>query len=881
MTAPRSRRWPKILGAVVAVLVIAAVVGVLVLDRILLAQVRKQTDQLARDLGRPVTVEGVKTKLLGGLGVKLTGVGIGPAEGEGVPLLEVPRAEVVVDLLRALGSRGQDVVVREAVVEGLRVNVVRLPDGTTNLERLSTKLSERAARERPAAETPAEKKPADLSAVRVDRAAVENARIAFLDRATPGAKELAVSDLDVEVRDLRAGRPLEVVVKAAVLAEKQNLELHLKSAPLPPTLVPTPEELTLKVEPIDLDPLAPFVPASIGLRGGRFQADLRMALGAVVPGGKGKTTVKGGFQARQLAFAGQAGGKRLDASLAADLEADAEAGDLRIGTLDLEIGPAGIRGKGRASGLRGDSPKVEGLELVSHDLDPAVLVDYYPPLRKQMGGVVVAGPVGLSLRGSGTEAAQAVELAVDLRPVRLEIPRQLSKAAGAPMSLTARANAAQGGGRVGFEVALELAGVDLRPGGSLAKKPGDPMSVKLAGDYRRKGDATDVQISSVALDLLGDKLAGKGQVAMAGKAPKATTRFDVAVSGDRLDLDRLLIPSPEGKARPKPESKPNPAAYAGLSGEATARLGLVRMEKIDARNVVLRVKVVEDAVTLEEARLEAFGGSVSAAGTAMKLAHPDEPFTLKADLKGVEGAQVLGLVSSRKVVGGKLDAALQLGGKGRTVDPMMKSLTGSLRGTLGDGTFYGKDLIAAVAGPIAGKLPFAAGKLTEGGSTSLGKELPFSVRFADGVAHLEKPLEVKTGDNALSLTGGVGLDGSLEMPATLALGPEVIAKLTGGRARPKAPIPVTFKLAGPAWSPRLDGLVLDAAVKAIASEAAQGAAARLLGQKGGAAAGAAGAVADPAKAKADAEAKAREEAQKQKKNLEDQAKKRLKGLFGQ
>src|SRR5512142_1599639 len=117
MTAPRSRRWPKVLGAVVAVLVIAAVVGVLVLDRILLAQVRKQTDQLARDLGRPVTVEGVKTKLLGGLGVKLTGVGIGPADGEGVPLLEVPRAEVVVDLLRALGSRGQDVVVREAVVE--------------------------------------------------------------------------------------------------------------------------------------------------------------------------------------------------------------------------------------------------------------------------------------------------------------------------------------------------------------------------------------------------------------------------------------------------------------------------------------------------------------------------------------------------------------------------------------------------------------------------------------------------------------------------------------------------------------------------------------------------------------------------------------------
>lgn len=879
MSEPRTRRWPKVLGAVAAVLVIAAVVAVLALDRILLSQVRKQTEQLSSDLGRPVTVEGVKTKLLGGLGLRLTGVGIGPAEGEGLPLLELPRAEVEADLVRALRSRGKDVVVREVVVEGLRVNVIRFPDGTTNVERLSKRLAESAPPEKPA-KAPAEEKPADLSAVRIDRAAVENARIAFVDRGTPGAKELFVEDLDVEVRDLRAGEPLEVVVRAAVLASRQNLELHLQSAPLPATLVPTPVALTLKVEPIDLAPLAPFIPPDVGLRGGRFQADLVMALGAAVPGGKGKTTVKGGFQAKQLAFAGQAGGKRLDASLDADLEADAEAGDLRIGKLDLEVGPAGLTGKGRATGLAGESPRVEGLEIVAHGLDPEVLAEYYPPLRKQLGGVVVAGPVGLSLRGSGTASAQTVELNVDLRPVRLVVPKQLSKAAGAPMSLIARADAAQGGGRVRFDATMDLAGADLRPGEALAKKPGDPMSMKVAGAYRRSGDKVDVELSRVDLDLLGDRLTGKGQVAMAGKAPKATTRFDLALSGERLDLDRLLIPAPRETEKEKakaPASKPlDPAAFAGLSGEAAARLGLLRMEGMDARNVVLRVKVVEDAVTLEEARLEAFGGSLSAAGTAMKIAHPEEPFTVKADVKGMEGAQLLGLFSKRKVLGGKLDAALQLGGKGWKIDPE-KTVTGTLRGDLSDGAFYGKDLVAAVAAPIASRLPFAAGKIAEGGSTSLGKQLPFSFKIADGVASLEKPLEVKTGDNALSFGGGVGLDGTLAMPVTLALGPEVIAKLTGGRARPKAPIPVTFNLAGPAWSPRLEGLALDAAVKAIAAEAAQGAATRLLGGKGGAAAGA---IADPAKAKAEAESRAREEAARQKQKLEEEAKKRLKGLFG-
>ncbi len=878
MNVPRSRRWPKVLGAVVAVVVVAVLVGVLALDRILLSQVRKQTDQLGKDLGRPVTIEAVKTKLLGGLGVKLTGVGIGPAEGEGAPLLELPRAEVVVDAIRALRSRGQDVVVREAVVEGLRVNVIRFPDGTTNVERLSRRLAERAAREKPAGK-PAEEKPADLSAVRIDRVAVENARIAFVDRGTPGAKELFVEDLDVEVRDLRAGAPLEVVVKAAVLASKQNLELRLKAAPLPPTLVPTPVALTLKAEPIDLAPLAPFIPPSVGLRGGRFQADLVMALGAAVPGGEGKTTVKGGFQATQLAFTGQAGGKRLDASLDADLEGDAEAGDLRIGKLVLEVGPAGLTGKGRATGLAGESPRVEGLEIVAHGLDPEVLAEYYPSLREQLGGVVVAGPVGLSVRGSGSEAAQTVELNVDLRPVRLVVPRQLAKAAGAPMSLVARADAAQGGGRVRFDATLDLAGADLRPGEALAKKPGDPMSMKVAGAYRKAGDKVDLELSRVDLDLLGDRLTGKGQVAMAGEAPKATTRFDLALSGERLDLDRLLIPSPEEKEKKEkaPASKPlDPATFAGLSGEAAARLGSLRMEGMDARDVVLKVKVVEDAITLEEARLEAFGGSLSAAGTAMKIAHPDEPFTVKADVKGMEGAQLLGLFSKRKVLGGKLDAALQLGGKGWKLDPA-KTVTGTLKGDLSDGAFYGKDLVAAVAVPIAGRLPFAAGKIAEGGSTSLGKQLPFSFRIADGVASLERPLEVKTGDNALSFGGGVGLDGTLAMPVTLALGPEVIAKLTGGRARPKAPIPVTFNLAGPAWGPRLEGLSLDAAVKAIVAEAAQGAATRLLGEKGGAAAGA---IADPAKARAEAEAKAREEADRQKKRLEEEAKKKLRGLFG-
>ncbi|WP_242354977.1 MULTISPECIES: AsmA-like C-terminal region-containing protein [unclassified Anaeromyxobacter] len=875
MSEPRTRRrWPKILGAVLLVLVVAVVGLLFALDRILLSQARKQAAALSQQLGRPVEIGGVATRLWGGLGVRVTDVAVGAGEGEPLPLAEVRRVEVKADLLRAILTGGKEVHVREAVVEGLHVNVVKLPDGTTNAQRVADRLAKGAKPAEP--EAPAPSKEPTLRLLRVDRAAVENARIAFLDRTVPNAKELAVDDLDVEVKDLETGKPLELVVRAAVLAAKQNLELRVKAAPLPASLEPVPEEIVLKVEPIVLDPLAPFLPPSAGFRGGRFQADLSAKLGAAVPGGAGPLRVKGGFRATQLAFAGQEGGKALDVGLDADLEADAQAGDLRIGKLVFTAGPASLVGKGRATGLKGDAPKFEGLEIVGHGLDPEALAAYYPPLRKQMGGVVIAGPVGLVVRGSGGETAQTAEMRVDLTPVRLVVPAQLAKAAGAPMTLVVRADAAQSGGRVRFDAALDLAGADLRPGGTLAKKPGDPLSARAAGAYRQAGEGQEVRLDTLQLTLLRSRLDGKAKVDLAGKGPKATTRFEAELRGDRLDLDELLLPTPPSeKGKKPPETKPlDPAAFAGLSGVADLRLGQLRMSKVEARNVTLRVRVQGDEVTLEQARLEAFGGTVSAAGTHLAVARPDAPFEVALDLKGVAGEEVLKLLGDHKVLGGTLDAGLKLGGKGWKLGLLSESVTGGVDGVLKGGAFYGKDLVASIAAPLASKLPFAASKLPERGATSLGKELPFGLKIANSLASLSKPLRAETGEGALSLEGGVKLDGTLEMPATFSLSPELISKLTGGRAKPTAPIPVAFRLAGPAWKPRLDGLSLDGAVKAIVQQAAAGALGRAVGAEGANV----GDVA--AKKKAEAEGKARDEAERQKKRLEDEAKKKLKGLFG-
>ncbi|ABS27068.1 AsmA-like C-terminal region-containing protein [Anaeromyxobacter sp. Fw109-5] len=873
MSEPRpKRRWPKILAAVVLVLVVLVAGVLLALDRILLSQARKQAATLSQQLGRPVEIGGVATKLWGGLGVRVTDVKIGAGEGEPLPLAELRRAEVEANLLRALRTGGEEIQVDEAVLEGLRVNVVKLPDGTTNLERVADRLA-KPEEERPAEPAPPEQPPFRL--LRVDRAAVENARIAFLDRTVPGAKELYVDDLDVEVKDLETGKPLELVVRAAVLAQTQNLELRVKAAPLPASLEVVPEEVVLKVQPIVLDPLAPFLPAELGFRGGRFQADLSADLGGAVPGGEGPLEVRGGFRATQLAFAGQEGGKALDVALDSDLEADMKAGELRIGKLELTAGPAALVGKGRATGLNGDSPRFEGLEIVGRNLDPQALVPYYPPLRKQMGGVVVAGPIGLVVRGSGGEAAQTAELRVDLTPVRLVVPQQLAKAAGAPLTLLVRADAAQGGGSMRFDATLDLAGADLRPGGTLAKKPGDPMSLRATGTYRQAGGGQEVRLDAVQLAVLRSRLDGKGKVALAGAGKTATTTFEAELRGERLDLDELLLPAPEAKEPAKEETEPlDPAAFAGLSGVADLRLGQLRMKHLEARNVAVRVRVKGDEVTFEQARLEAFGGAVSAAGTHLAVARPDAPFEVALDLKGVAGEEALKLLGDRKVIGGTLDAVLKLGGTGWNAGLLTKSVTGGVDGTLRNGAFFGKDLVASVASPLAAKLPFAASRLPEAGATKLGKELPFGFKIANGLASLSKPLRAETGQGTLSLEGGLRLDGTLAMPATFALAPELISRITGGRAKPTGPIPVAFELSGPAWRPSVGGLALDAAVKAIVEQAAAGAIGRAVGVEGSSV----GEV--TAKKKAEAEAKAREEAEKQQKRLEEEAKKKLKGLFG-
>jgi len=917
----RTKRWPKVLGIFVVVLVAVLAIGAQVMDSYLLKRVRAEADTYSKQLGRPIRIGDLDTKFLTGFGVRLQDLEVGEGEGEGAPLMKLGRAEVKVALLPALTSGGREVRIRSFEIEGLNVNVVKLPDGTTNVERVQSEWEKAQPSEPAQPETaPGQEEEADLSAFTVEDFELSDGQIRFIDKTGPAAKELAISRLDIDVEDLRTGKPLEVKIRAAVLAAEQNFELEARSTPLPKTLQPTFEAVSLKVKPIDLAPLAAFMPKEAGFQAGRIEADLNAVLGAAVPNGTGPTQVKGSVRALGLSFAGAEGGKPLDVTLESDLNGDAVKGELDIRKLAFNAGPAGIDGKGKVQGLLTETPSVQGLEITGHDLDPAVLSTYYPPLKKQLGGEV-AGPIGLAVRASGSQSAQSVMAELDFTPVRLNFPDQLSKPAGTPMKITAHLKGGSNGA-LRFDTVADLLGVDLRPGGNVNKAPGAPLRIEASGTYKSldtsksTGGGSRIDLASLVTKILDDTLTGKGFVELRPtRGGGSTKNFDMTMSGNTLDLDKLLIPEetaatggtpgqggPAGQGGTVEEEVTPEETYAGLKGHLAMKLDTLISKKMEMKNVVMDVQMVNDRITVSTLTMNLYGGKVDASGTTMKLAGRAPPFEVKAKISGVDVAAALARRTPHQILSGRLNADVNVSGAGKEKVDLTETLAGAITGQIGDGEFLGSDLVSNVTGPLAKALPFvkSVGKvsaLSTKSATALGKELPFGVELSNGVAKLKKPLQVTRPDASLSFDGGIGLDGMLNLVGSISLPPSTVQAITGGKAKVTEPVPVALKVTGPAWAPKITDMDLKPAATTIAKGAVSGLATQYLGEKGkvvdqviqgNAKAAAESALKQQqqeaerkaAEEKAKAEARAREEAAKAKKQAEDEAKKRLKGLFG-
>src|SRR4051794_8070280 len=211
--------------------------------------------ELSARLGRPVHIGHIEIRWPPRFGADVAGVTVGAVAGEPGPALEITRARVRLAFVRALMSFGYSLHVEEAALEGVTARVVRAPDGALNWQRIAGRLhGDKPAR--PASPALRDR----LQRMRIDRVSVDG-QVLFSDARN--------SDADVAIRGLRltaagAGldRPFEAHLEAAVLAAAKNLDLVLAFQPPAPGSdggrAPALARVTLRLQPVELGPLAPF-----------------------------------------------------------------------------------------------------------------------------------------------------------------------------------------------------------------------------------------------------------------------------------------------------------------------------------------------------------------------------------------------------------------------------------------------------------------------------------------------------------------------------------------------------------------------------------------------------------------------------------------------
>jgi uncharacterized protein involved in outer membrane biogenesis len=244
------RRLLLVLALLVAVGAAGTVLGLAPLVRwIAVARIHAATE-------RPVAIEAVTLNLLTG---RITVRGLRLAERDGsTPFADVERLDARVRLAPLLLGH---IRIRELVVDGSTVRVVRLPGGTFNFSDLI---------ERPG--TPM--RPLDVA---VDRFALSGGTITLEDRALPEPRTWSSEQISIEAHNVSTRRADGSAVGRSVTAGAP-LSVELRQFRLHPIHLIA----TLTTEGVDLSPLRLYFPpdAPIVLTRGRASSTITVALDA-------------------------------------------------------------------------------------------------------------------------------------------------------------------------------------------------------------------------------------------------------------------------------------------------------------------------------------------------------------------------------------------------------------------------------------------------------------------------------------------------------------------------------------------------------------------------------------------------------------------------
>ena len=604
----------KLLKITLSVLVVA--IGLLVVLAVALLFIVDPNDykgQIASKVeektGRTLSIEGdMALSVFPWLGLEIGRTQLSNAEGFGdEPMARMDSVQVRVKLLPLLRNDLQMDTVR---LNGLRLNLARSTDGSTNWDDLAAP----AAEDLDEAEAP----PTDddggdlLGGLAIGGVEVTDAQLVWEDRTTDSRYE--VSDLSFTTGAIEPGEPFD-------------LELGFSMAASQPEVTGT---FALTGGILLDDALQVF-----RISDARFSADVA---GEAIPGG------------------------RQELSLASDVALDLEQQTLELPQLVLKVLGIEISGQASGSGIGGDAPQFRG-DVTVREFVPREVIAALGQDAPVTSDATVLGKADASLQWEASTshfaatsltahlddtrlggsarvddfAAPAIgfKLQVDAIDIDRYLPPQAEQAEAAP------ATPAAAGASAGLLPLETLRGLNLNGSFTLGSlkafnlrstnieftvKAKDGLvrvhpagAVMYQGQYTgditidARGDTpaiamhermTGIQAGPLLRDLTGDdKMQGKGnlmaKLTASGNTPEAMKRtlngnlsFDFtegAVKGVNI---ASLLRNAQAKLQGKPapdESEPNQTDFAELRGTATVTRGVIKNNDLSLKSPLLRM----------------------------------------------------------------------------------------------------------------------------------------------------------------------------------------------------------------------------------------------------------------------------------------------------
>lgn len=310
------------------------------------------------------------------------------------------------------------------------------------------------------------------------------------------------------------------------------------------------------------------------------------------------------------------------------------------------------------------------------------------------------------------------------------------------------------------------------------------------------------------------QLDGKVSLDIDGKSPLGPVDLDVRSSSPKVVVTYKPKEAEAAKQKEKEASKdPEPMNYDGVKVHFASQIDEFIYNQAATQNQVIDLLFENSRLEVNKADMKLAGGSMENKGS-LWLDVPGWQYSLKTNVSDVDLVSLSEFLPYLKwtQVTGKTGGALDVSGRGTTMDSLNKHLNGAFRFETRDTQLTPGPVLSSVGAVL--------------GLDVLQKPMPF--KEMNGKGKIENgrlniaAIDMKNDDLGLHLQGGVWLNGDLDLDLVATLSERLSAKMTGLNqisALRGSSLRIPFKIKGNLSSPKPYPDVADLLKSAVQEQA--------------------------------------------------------------